>query len=204
MSYLQTDLPDVHVAPQSSWYAIYTRFRHEKTVAQILTRKGLEIFLPLYESAHSWKDRTKLVSLPLFPCYVFLKGSLDRRLDVMNTPGFHALVSVAGQPAAIPSNEIEAIRRAVESGARVSPYPFMKCGERVRVKCGPLTGVEGILVRMKNQFRLVVSVEMLGKAVAVELDAFVVERVGGNRRNGFATGPGLDSSRQGLNRISAA
>jgi transcription antitermination factor NusG len=201
---LLNDPPDIHVAPQFSWYAIYTRFRHEKTVAQILTRKGLEIFLPLYESAHRWEDRTKLVSLPLFPCYVFLKGSLDRRLDIMNTPGFHALVSTAGQPAAIPPDEIEAIRRTIESGAHVNPHPFMKCGERVRVKCGPLIDVEGILVRMKNQFRLVVSVEMLGKAVAVEVDASVVERVGGNRRNGFATEPGLVSPRQGLNGISAA
>lgn len=204
MANLLYDPLGVHVVPQSSWYAIYTRFRHEKTVAQILTTKGLEIFLPLYESAHRWKDRTKLVSLPLFPCYVFLKGSLDRRLDIMNTPGFHAIVSAAGQPAAIPPNEIEAIRKTIESGARVNPYPFMKCGERVRVKRGPLTGVEGILVRVKNQFRLVVSVEMLGKAVAVEVDASVVERVGGNRRTGFATDPGPVSSRQGLNGISAA
>src|SRR5579862_930381 len=203
MPNLLNDLPGVHVSPQPSWYAIYTRFRHEKTVAEILTRKGLEIFLPLYESPHRWKDRTKLVSLPLFPCYVFLKGGLDRRLDIMNTPGFHALVSAAGQPAAIPPNEIEAIRRTVESGARVNPYPFMKCGDRVRVKFGPLTGVEGILVRVKNIIRLVVSVEMLGKAVAVEVDASVVERVGGNSRHGFATATGLVSSPQGLNEIFA-
>src|SRR5579863_2889474 len=188
MSNYLIDPPSSEVAPQALWYAIYTRFRHEKTVAQVLTRKGLETFLPLYESAHRWKDRTKLVSLPLFPCYVFLKGSLDRRLDVMNTPGFHAFVSAAGQPAAIPPNEIEAIRRTIESGARVNPYPFMKCGERVRVKCGPLTGVEGILVRMKNQFRLVVSVEMLGKAVAVEVDAYLVEKVSGNRPSVGAVG----------------
>ena len=202
MQNLLADNLAAHVVPQPSWYAIYTRFRHEKKVAEILTKKGMEIFLPLYESAHRWKDRTKLVSLPLFPCYVFLKGSLDRRLDIMNTPGFHALVSVAGQPAAIAPDEIEAIQRAIESGARVNPYPFMKCGERVRVKCGPLTGVEGILIRMKNQFRLVVSVEMLGKAVAVEVDAFVVERVGGMSRKGFAADPALVSSRQGLNGIS--
>jgi hypothetical protein len=105
MTNLLNDPLAVHVAPQSSWYAIYTRFKHEKTVAQILTRKGLEISLPLYESTHHWKDRTKLVSLPLFPCNGYLKGSLDRRLDVMSTAVFHAVVSVAGQPAAIPSNE---------------------------------------------------------------------------------------------------
>jgi transcription antitermination factor NusG len=195
------DLPSTDVAPPSVWYAIYTRYKHEKTVAQILTRKGLETFLPLYASAHRWKDRTKLVSLPLFPCYVFLKDGLDRRLDIVTTPGFHALVSAAGQPVAIPPDEIEAIRRAVESGARVNPHPFLKCGERVRVKCGPLTGVEGILVRMKNQCRLVVSVAMLGKAVAVEVDASAVER---NRPNVCAIGPRIASPHPGLNGISAA
>jgi transcription antitermination factor NusG len=204
MPNLIVEQTDRGIVSQDSWYAIYTRFRHEKTVAQILTKKGLETFLPLYESAHRWKDRTKLVSLPLFPCYVFLKGSLDRRLDILNTPGFHAFVSVAGQPAAIPPTEIEAVRRTVESGARISPHPFMKCGERVRVKDGPLTGVEGILVRIKNQFRLVVSVEMLGKAVAVETDASVIERIGANRRSEFANSPDAATSNQGINRIFAA
>src|SRR5580692_12771567 len=125
---LQTiDLPSSDVATQPAWYAIYTRHRHEKTVAQILTSKGLEIFLPLYASAHRWKDRTKVVSLPLFPCYVFLKGGLNRRLDIVTTPGFHTFVSAAGQPVGILPDEIEAIRRAVESGASVNPHPFLKC-----------------------------------------------------------------------------
>jgi transcription antitermination factor NusG len=115
--------------------------------------------------------------LPLFPCYVFLNGGLERRLDIMTTPGIHALVSNAGQPAAIPPAEIDAIRRAVESDSRVEPYPLLKCGDWVRVKYGPLKGIEGILVRKKNLYRLVLSVEMLGKAAAVEIDAFLVERV---------------------------
>jgi transcription antitermination factor NusG len=183
------DSPNSQAAPASAWYAIYTRHKHEKTVAQILTSKGLEIFLPLYATAHRWKDRTKLLSLPLFPCYVFLKGGLDRRLDIVTTPGFYALVSTAGQPATISPDEIEAVRRVVESGARVDPHPFLKCGERVRVKCGPLTGVEGTLVRKRNLYRLVVSVEMLGKAVAVEVDALLVERVSSNRPNVCVTGP---------------
>src|SRR6267378_4257378 len=98
-----------------SWYAIYTRHQHEKTVARILTYKGFETLLPLYQSAHQWKDRTKLILLPLFPCYVFLKGGLERRLDIMTTPGINALVSSAGQPASIPHAEIEGIRLAIES-----------------------------------------------------------------------------------------
>ena len=173
---------DAHGSPLDSrldWYAIYTRHQHEKTVARILTSKGFETLLPLYSAVHRWKDRTKLLSLPLFPCYVFLKGGSERRLDIMTTPGIHSLVSTAGQPAAIPNVEIEAIRRAIESGAPVEPHPLLKCGEWVRVKCGPMEGIQGILVRKKNLYRLVLSVEMLGKAASVEIDAFMIERLNG-------------------------
>jgi transcription antitermination factor NusG len=127
--------------------------------------------------------------LPLFPCYVFINADLERRLAIMMTPGVHSLVSNAGEPAAIPSEEIDAVRRAVESGARVEPHPLLKCDDWVRVKCGPLAGIEGVLVRKKNLYRLVLSVEMLGKAVAVEVDAFLIERVSGNRPNDCAINP---------------
>ena len=166
-----------HADCPGAWYALYTRHQHEKAVAHILTNKGFETLLPLYSVARRWKDRTKLLFLPLFPCYVFLNGGLERRLDIMTTPGIHALVSSAGQPAAIPPAEIDAIRRAVESGARLEPHPLLKSGDWVRVKCGPLEGIQGILVRKKNLYRLVLSVEMLGKAAAVEVDAVLVERL---------------------------
>jgi transcription antitermination factor NusG len=167
---------------ESSWYAIYTRHQHEKMVAQILTSKGFEAFLPLYETTHNWKDRTKALSLPLFPCYVFLKGGLERRLQIVTTPGMYGIVSSAGQPAAIPDIEIEAIRRVVESGVPVEAHPYLKCGNWVRIKCGPLAGIQGILVRKKNISRLVLSVEILGTAAAMEVAAFQVEAV-------HATGP---------------
>jgi transcription antitermination factor NusG len=173
--------PIDHVESPRAWYALYTRHQHEKTVAHILTNKGFDTLLPLYSVARRWKDRTKLLFLPLFPCYVFLNGGLERRLDIMTTPGIHALISIAGQPAAIPPAEIDAIRRAVESGSRVEPHPLLKRGDWVRVKYGPLEGIEGILVRKKNLYRLVLSVEMLGKAAAVEIDAFLVERL--NRKS---------------------
>jgi transcription antitermination factor NusG len=168
------------VSPDA-WYAIYTRPKHEKTVSEILTSKGFETFLPLYLSRHRWSDRTKVVSLPLFPSYVFLKGGLDRRLALLTTPGLHSLVSCAGQPAVICPDEMDALRRTAESGLRVEPHPFLKCGDRVRVKSGPLAGVEGILLRKKNLSRLVVSVEMLGKAASVEIDGFLVERINSSR-----------------------
>ena len=160
-----------------SWYALYTRHQHEKMVDQVLTNKGFNTFLPLYATIHNWKDRTKALTLPLFPCYVFLKGGIDRRLHILTTPGIYGLVSSAGQPAVIPDTEIEAIRRVVESGAHVEAHPYLKCGNWVRVKCGPLTGIEGILVRKKNISRLVLSVEILGTAAAIEVAAFQVEEV---------------------------
>jgi transcription antitermination factor NusG len=165
-----------HVS-DSSWYALYTRHQHEKMVDQILTNKGFDTFLPLYATTHNWKDRTKALTLPLFPCYVFLKGGIERRLQILTTPGIYGLVSSAGQPAAIPDIEIEAIRRVVERGARVESHPYLKCGNWVRVKNGPLTGIEGILVRKKNISRLVLSVEILGTAAAIEIAASQVEAV---------------------------
>jgi transcription antitermination factor NusG len=174
--------------PRLAWYAVYTRHQHEKTVARILTIKGFEILLPLYPVTSRWKDRTKLLSLPLFPCYVFLRGGLDRRLDIVTTPGIHALVSNAGQPAAIPPSEIDAIQRAVQSGSGLEPHPFLECGEWVRVKRGPLEGIEGILVRKKSLYRLVLSVKMLGKAASVEVDAFLVERTNGKSSGARAIG----------------
>src|SRR5579862_4409773 len=113
----------------SSWYALYTRHQHEKMVDQILANKGFSTFLPLYATTHTWKDRTKSLTLPLFPCYVFLKGGIERRLQILTTPGVYGLVSSAGQPATIPNSEIEAIRRVVESGTRVEAYPYLKRSE---------------------------------------------------------------------------
>jgi len=169
---------------RAGWHAIYTRHQHEKVVARLLRDKEFEVFLPLYNVARRWKDRTKQLSLPLFPCYVFIWGGLDRRLDIVTTPGFYRFVALGNQPAVIPQAEIEAIRQALVQGSRVEPHPFLKSGDVVRIKSGPLEGIEGVLVRKKNSYRLVLSVELLQKSVAVEVDASMVERVVG--RNGVA------------------
>ena len=157
------------------WWAIYTRHQHEKAVAKNFSSLGLEVFLPLYSVLRQWKDRKKHLLLPLFPCYVFLHGGLDRRVKVLSTPGVYSFVGVAGHPAAIQETEIEAIRKAVTSGLRAEPFPFLQCGDRVRVKAGPLIGIEGILIRKKSSFRLILSAELLRKSIAVEVDAFSVE-----------------------------
>lgn len=162
---------------ESDWWALYTRHQHEKVVADMLMAKGLEVFLPLYESVRRWKDRSKVLSLPLFPCYVFVRGGLNRRLQVVTTPGVHMILNHGENVATIPEDEIQAIRLTVEGHFRVEPYPFLKCGERVRVTRGTLEGVEGVLIRKKNMYRLVLSVEMLAQSVAVEIDAADVEPV---------------------------
>lgn len=162
------------------WWALYTRHQHEKVVAEILSAKGFEVFLPLYESMRCWKDRKKLLSLPLFPCYVFLRGQLDRRLQVMTTPGVHMILHRGDRIATIPGSEVEAIQRVVEGSCGVEPHPFLQCGTRVRVIRGVLEGVEGILIRKKNLCRLVLSVEMLAQSICVEIDAWDVEPISQN------------------------
>lgn len=166
------------VATGSGWSAIYTRSRHEKAVAAMLTAKNFEVFLPLYQAVRCWSDRKVLISLPLFPCYVFVRSGMHRRLDLITTPGIHSIVLHGERVAIIPECEIEAIRRAVEGPSRLEPHPYLKCGERVRVIRGALEGLEGILVRKKNVFRLVLSVEMMAQSAAVEIDASDVEAVG--------------------------
>ena len=160
------------------WWAVYTRHQHEKVVADMLTAKGFEVFLPLYESVRRWKDRKMVISLPLFPCYLFVRGGLDRRLQVVTTPGIHMILYRGEKVAVIPDREMEAIQKAVEEPSSVEPHPFLRCGTRVRVIRGALEGVEGILIRKKNLFRLILSVDMLAQSVSVEVHASDVEPCG--------------------------
>jgi transcription antitermination factor NusG len=170
---------DVHEAQTESrcaWYALHTRHQHERLVARSLLNKGFEVFLPQYTVTRRWSDRAKQVSVPLFPCYIFLRGGLNNRLAVLTTPGVHGFVGFAGRAAAIPEEQIDAVRRAAQE-VTIEPHPFLRCGDRVRVTSGPLEGVEGVLVRKKNSFRLVLSLELLCRSAAVEVEASAVERV---------------------------
>jgi transcription antitermination factor NusG len=160
-----------------NWFAVCTRHQHEKTAVRNLEYKEFEVFLPLYKERHRWKDRVKEVSVPLFPGYFFVREGFKRWFAILSTPGVSSIVSCGGQPVAIPFSEIEGVKRIVESTLRVEPHPFLKSGDWVRVKHGPIAGVEGVLLRKKNSSRLVLSVEMLGKSAAVEIDATDVERI---------------------------
>ena len=132
------------------WYAVSTRHQHERSAARILEYKQFEVFLPLYTALRRWQDRIKELSVPLFPGYLFVREEPERMLPVLTTPGVCCIVSYGGRPAAVPFSEIEDVRRIVQSALRVEPHPFLKCGDWVRVKYGPIAGVEGILLRNLN------------------------------------------------------
>ena len=155
----------------NSWFAVHTRHQHELKVTQILTTKGFETFLPLYRTMQRWSDRKKTISLPLFPGYLFATEVEQRRLEVLNTPGIAGIVSTAGVPACISGEEIESIRRTVRHAANLEPHPYIEVGDKVFVKAGPLAGTRGYLIRKKDSYRLVVCVEILGRAASVEIDA---------------------------------
>ncbi|HEX3377986.1 MAG TPA: UpxY family transcription antiterminator, partial [Candidatus Acidoferrales bacterium] len=137
---------------KSAWYAIYAKHQHEKSAADLLTTKGFEILLPMYQSVRRWKDRKKSISLPLFPCYLFVQTDLSRKVEILRTPGVFWLVESGGCACAIPDADIEAINKMVQSPERIAPHPDLKAGERVRVREGSFEGLEGILTRFKNQY----------------------------------------------------
>jgi transcription antitermination factor NusG len=159
------------------WCVLYARHQHEKKIAALLSRKGFEVFLPTYDAVHRWGDRKKRIASPLFPGYVFFVDEINRRLDILATPGVHAILTAGNSPAFISSEEMIALRRAIHSPFRVEPHPFLNAGDIVRIKRGPLEGLTGIVSRQKDIYRLVLSVEMLGRSAAVEIDASDIERV---------------------------
>ena len=159
----------------AEWNAVYTQHQHEKLVADALSRDGFEIFYPTYTVVRQWTDRKRCITLPLFPCYVFLRSRFEQRWKLFAVPGIHSLVMFGGSPASIPESEIDAIRRSVAANLPVEPHPFLRTGNWVRIKSGPLAGLEGILVRKKRTYRLILSLELLGKSVAVEVDALTVQ-----------------------------
>lgn len=162
---------------QADWFAVYTKHQHEKSAAALLEKKGIERFLPLYRSVHRWKDRNQQVQLPLFPCYLFVRTELSRKLDVLQTAGVRWFVENAGHACSVPEAEIEALQKVCASGVRVEPHPFLKQGDTVRLTAGPLFGVEGILTQVKNEHRVVLSVDLLKRSVAVEVNLGSVELV---------------------------
>lgn len=158
-------------AGQFPWYGIRTRSNHEKVAATVLSGKGYEPYLPLYRLRHRRAETVVESEHPLFPGYVFCRFDVKKRLPILMTTGVISVLGFGKEPAAIPDEEIEAVKAVLRSGVSAEPCAYLREGQRVRVNTGSLDGVEGILVKKKNQFRMVVSVTMLQRSISVEIDA---------------------------------
>ncbi|MBI1791634.1 MAG: UpxY family transcription antiterminator [Acidobacteria bacterium] len=174
------------------WYALTVRPRHERTASQYLRNKGLEEFAPVYRVRRRWSDRFQDVEMHLFPGYIFSRFSYEERLQVLGTPGITSIVGFAKTPAPVPDLEVTAIQAMLRSGRRVEPWPYLRAGDRVRIEEGCLEGLCGTLVREKDEWRVVVNVEILQRSVAVEIDRGAVAQVCPNSFGGLVASSKAD------------
>ena len=161
------ECPEVALAP---WYAIRTKSNCEKMAALSLENKGYELYLPLYRKRRQQSQRASEIEAPMFPGYVFCRVDLSIPSRIVTTPGVVAIVGFGSNPMPISDAEISAVKRVLYSGLAAEPCPFLLEGQRIRVVCGALSGVEGILIKKKSEFRLLVSVTMLQRSISVEID----------------------------------
>ncbi len=162
----------------ADWFALTVKPQHERAAAQALESKGLEFFLPLYRARRRWSDRVKELDVPLFPGYVFSRFESGDRAWVLATPSVRSVVGFGRTPAPVAEEELNAVRSIVASGLPSGPWPFLKVGQTVCIEAGPLSGLEGILVQLKDVCRVVVSVHLLQRSVAVEIDRDVLRPSG--------------------------
>jgi transcription antitermination factor NusG len=165
---------------EPKWFAVYTISRHEKRVAQHLTQRDIEYYLPLYRSQRKWSDGSRVtLDLPLFPGYLFVHIKRTERVRVLDVPGALAVVGGTGrEPVALPDEAIDALRIGLHL-RRAEPHPLLTVGQRARIRSGALAGMEGVVVRMKNSIRVVLTVEHIQRSIAVEVDGDDLEPVGG-------------------------
>lgn len=166
-------------ADSKRWYAIHTRSKHEKRVGAELLEKGIQTFVPIVRETHRWSDRKKVVEIPLFPCYAFVCVTLEADVQsaALRQPGVLRWVGCQGRPTPIPEEEIVAIQTVLRSGAPVGPHTFVKFGERVRIRGGSLDGIEGVLTGTEEDRKLIVSVDIVGRSVAVSIQNYELEPV---------------------------
>jgi transcription antitermination factor NusG len=170
--------PDQHATNNQEiwipkWYALYTRSRFEKKMLGELTDRNIEVFLPMREVLSRWKDRKKRVWLPLFPGYIFVNhiNTPENRYKILNIPGAVRFVGHEGRAEPVPEEQIQSVRKFLESKIAMDPYPYLKKGSRVEIVAGPLKGIQGILVKKRGRFRFVLQVDLIRQAVSVEIDA---------------------------------
>jgi len=161
-----------------NWYCIYVKSRHEFKVFERLSNLGIEVFLPAVERLRKWKDRKKLVKFPLFPGYLFIniQKNYDLILKVLKTPGVVCFIkNPLGEPEAVPEEQIIPLKKAIENKKEIDPYPYLKEGQKVRIKRGALQGVTGILKRKEKNHYLIINIDILQRAVSVKIEASEVE-----------------------------
>lgn len=171
---LANPLPAASATVGTRWYVAFTCVNREKVIARQLDRRGVEYFLPLYEKASRWRDRVVRLELPLFAGYIFVRVPLASRLDVLRISGVARFVSFCGELVWMPDTEIESLRRGL-AHSHAEPFPYLAEGRRVRLKHGALCGLEGVLLRKKLRLRFIVSLEMIQRSIAVEIDSADVE-----------------------------
>lgn len=174
---------------QPHWYAVYTCANHEKAVAAELAARSVEHFLPLYSSVRRWKDRRVALDLPLFPGYVFVRVALRDRLRVVQIPSVARLVGFGGLPVALPDPEMAILRSGFSGRSHAVPHPFLAVGRRIRITGGPFAGLEGTLERKRNNLRVVVSLDLIQRSVAVDVDAADIAPAGKGARDSKCLNP---------------
>ena len=169
-------LAGIAAQPDAPWFALYTRSRFEKQVAEQLERKRVPVFLPLRQELHRWQDRYQKVDVPMFRGYLFAQfaPASFERIAVLRTTGVVRIVGFGNEYSVVPAEQIETLRRLAEERAMLHPHRYLRVGQRVKVATGALAGVEGILVRIRKQDRLVIAVDAIRQAVAVELAGYEV------------------------------
>lgn len=171
-------MPEEKISDPLSWYAVHTRPRHEKVVAEQLCRRNIECFLPLREVLSRWKDRRKRVQFPLFPGYLFVHADIrSSRLDIIKVDSVVRILGFNGQAEPVPADQIEAVKKLVYSTLPYDPFPHLAVGDRVRIVKGPLRGLVGILIEKKNRYRFVLNVDLIQQSVSCEIDSCDVESI---------------------------
>jgi transcription antitermination factor NusG len=173
----QHQTPVLRPDPVLHWFALKVRSRAEKTVGDTLSCRGLEVFCPTYLESRKYSDRLKTLHSPLFPGYLFCKLAWANRLPALSAPNVEYIVGFGTQPTPVNPAEVEAIQAIVRSGSLCKPHPFLRVGQRVRMRAGPLADLEGILVGSRGHHRLIVSVDLLQRSVATEVDSAHVRPV---------------------------
>ena len=175
-----TELPP-NVAPEEScWFAIHTRPRYEKKVTAELQGKGIEAYLPLYSDTHQWSDRRRVVELPIFPGYVFLRAasSMNSRVSVLRTNGVIHFVGSRNMGTAIPDYEIEAVRLVVKRNSSFVPHPYgPQVGQQVRIRGGCLDGLTGVLRAVNGDDNLIISVNLIQRSIAMRVKGYEIEAI---------------------------